>query len=411
MVRRRRPLVALLTLVTLLVGTAAAAAPPQGPPVGPDRQLSVMSRNVYFGADLDPVLDGAQVPDDPETAENETLLAVLAGATTAYLEAAASDFGFRAAAIADEIAATRPALVGVQESTVWGATALDPTAPALLLNVDFLAEILQALAERGLHYEVVAEVDGFDATLPLPVPGINAQVTLTIADVLLRDASLPASSLRITDVTTGTYAASVPPLVVPGLGALPFPRQWIAADVVVRGVPARVITTHLESIASAVRVGQAAELLAGPAATSLPTLVLGDLNSQVTTAGDAAALLVSQGFEDLGPAGPTCCQDSALRNTASTLSSRIDLVLGRGGFGVVDGVVTGAQPLRPSQSEVVQYGSDHAGVTATVVLPRSPRQDRDRGDPVDDVAGMSRPSGTMGAPPTTSLHADRHRHP
>jgi endonuclease/exonuclease/phosphatase family metal-dependent hydrolase len=373
--RHHRLLVALLTLVALLVGNAAAAAPPQGPPVGPDRQLTVMTRNVYFGADLTPVLEGAQVPNDPATPQNETLLAVLAGATAAYVEAAQSDFGFRAAAIADEIAATRPALVGVQESTVWGATALDPTAPSLLLNVDFLAEIQKALADRGLHYEVVAEVAGFDATLPLPVPGINAQVTLTISDVLLRDASLPASRLRITGVTSGTYTTSVPPLVVPGLGALPFPRQWIAADVVVRGVPARVITTHLESVSDEVGTLQAAELLAGPAATDRPTLVIGDLNSEVddppTAVGpDAAPRLLDADFEDLGPEGLTCCQDSDLRNTTSDLSSRIDLVLGRGGFTTVDGVVTGNQPLRPSQPGLVQYGSDHAGVTATVVLPR-----------------------------------------
>lgn len=373
--RRRRPFVALATLTALLVGHAAAAAPPPTLPVGPERELTVMTRNVYFGADLDPVLEGAQVPDDPDTPANETLLAVVAGAATAYVEAAASDFAFRAAAIADEIASTRPALVGVQESTVWAASALDPTAPSLLLDVDFLAEIQQALADRGLHYEVVAEVEGFDATLPLPVPGINALVSLTIADVLLRDASLPASRLRITGVTSGTYATSVPPLPVPGLGALPFPRQWIAADVTVRGVPARVITTHLESVSDVVGTLQAAELLAGPAATDRPTLVIGDLNSEVddppTAVGpDAAPRLLAAGFVDLGPAGLTCCQDSDLRNTTSDLSSRIDLVLGRGGFGVVDGVVTGDLPLRPSQPGLVQYGSDHAGVTATVVLPR-----------------------------------------
>ena len=366
--RRSRSLVALVALAVLVLGSAASAAPRRSTPVGPDRTLTVMARNVYFGADLDPVLDGAQVADDPDTPQNETLLAVLAGAATAYVEAAASDFPFRADAIADEIAATRPALVGMQESTVWEAAAIGD-AP-LLLNVDFLDLILAELADRGLHYEVVAEVAGFDATLPLPVPGINALVTLTISDVLLRDASLPASDLRITDVLSGTYGVGVPPLQIPGVGALPFPRQWIAADVVVRGVPARVITTHLESIASIVRVGQAAELLAGPAATDLPTLVIGDLNSPVTSAGDAAGLLVAQGFTDLGPAGLTCCQDSDLRNTTSDLSSRIDLVLGRGGFTALDGVVTGDQPLRPGSSGAVQYGSDHAGVTATVVLPR-----------------------------------------
>ena len=315
-----------------------------------------------------PLLQGAW--EAANRRAHETLVAVLTAAAGAYQQAYLSDFSFRAEAIADEIADTRPALVGVQESTVWEATPLDPTAPALLLDVDFLAEIQKALADRGLHYEVVAEVAGFDATLPLPIPGVNALVTLTISDVLLRDASRPASHLRITGVQTGTYDASVPPLPIPGLAPLPFPRQWIAVDVVVRGVPARLVTTHLESLTSSVRVAQAAELLAGPTDTTLPTLVLGDLNSEVTDAGDAAALLLAQGFVDLGPPGPTCCQHDDLRNLPSDLSSRIDLVLGRGGFSAVEGVMTGGQPLRPEQPGLVQYASDHAGVTATVILPR-----------------------------------------
>jgi endonuclease/exonuclease/phosphatase family metal-dependent hydrolase len=371
MERHHRVVVALLTLVALVLGTAASATPRRDTPVGADRTLTVMTRNVYFGADLTPVITAV--------ASGAPVEEVLAAAAGAYAEAAASDFAFRAEALADEIATTRPDLVGVQESTVWTATPLDPSQPSLLLDVDFLAAIQKALADRGLHYEVVESVEGFDATLPLPVPGINALAGLTISDVLLRDASLPAADLRVTGVQSGTYATSVPDLVVPGVGALPFPRQWIAADVTVRGVDARVVTTHLESVSGAVRVGQAQELLGGPADTDRPTLVIGDLNSQVDgvtddaplpgPVPDAAHLLVLAGFDDLGPGGLTCCQDADLRNPVSDLSSRIDLVLGRGGFTVVDGTVTGAQPLAPSPLGV-RYGSDHAGVTATVVLPR-----------------------------------------
>lgn len=370
--RRYRLVVTLCTLLTLAVGSAASAAPRHDTPVGPDRTLTVMTRNVYFGADLSPVVEAAV-----GGAPIEEILTAAAGA---YVEGASSDFAFRADAIAEEIATTRPALVGVQESTVWDAVPLDPTQPSLLLQVDFLAEIQKALAERGLHYVVVEQVEGFDAQLPLPVPGINALVSLTISDVLLRDASLPAADLKVTSVTSDHYTTQVPPLPLPGADPLPFPRQWIAADVMVRGVPVRVITTHLESVNGAVRVGQALELLAGPAATDRPTIVMGDLNSEVGAftsdpplpgpTPDAATLLVGSGFDDLGPDGLTCCQDSDLRNIPTDLSSRIDLVLGRGGFTVADGVVTGDQALRPDQPGLVQYGSDHAGVTATVVLPR-----------------------------------------
>lgn len=366
MVRRQRGVVALVVLVAMALGSAASAAPRRDTPVGPDRTLTVMTRNVYFGADLGPVIAAAGQGDPAQVVE---------AAAGAYVEAHQSDFAFRAAAIADEIAATRPTLVGMQESTVWDAVPLNPSASSLLLQVDFLALIQKELADRGLHYAVVEQVEGFDATLPLPVPGINALVSLTISDVLLRDASLPASDLRITGVTSDNFDAQVPPLVLPGgLPSLPFPRQWIAADVVVRGVDARVITTHLESISPIVRTLQAQELLAGPADTSLPTVVLGDLNSEVgaepTPVGpDATPRLLAAGFADLGPPGLTCCQDSDLRNVRSDLSSRIDLVLGRGGFTSFDGVVTGDEPIGPSPMGV-RYASDHAGVTTTLVLPR-----------------------------------------
>ena len=367
-VRRRHLLVSLVTLVALVVGSAAVAAPRRDTPVGPDRTLTVMSRNVYFGADLTPVVDAATAGADPAT--------LLGAAAGAYLEATASDFGFRAEAIADEIATTRPVLIGMQESTVWDAHPVDPSQPSKLLQVDFLAEIQKALADRGLHYEVVEQVEGFDAQLPLPIPGINANVRLTISDVLLRDASLPASDLRITGIMADHYTTQVPALDLPDpLPDLPFPRQWIAADVVVRGVPARVITTHLESVSDVIATLQAQELLDGPAATDLPTVVMGDLNSSVDSATtsvgpDAAPRLLAAGFDDLGPTGVTCCQDSDLRNTTTDLASRIDLVLGRGGFTSTNGTITGDLPLRPSEVGEVQYGSDHAGVTTTLVLPR-----------------------------------------
>ena len=368
--RHSRLVVVLLVLASLALGGVASAAPRFDPPVGPERTLRVMTRNVYFGADLDPVIEAAGTGDPA---------AVVAAAAGAYVEAYRSDFAFRAAAIADEIASERPALVGLQESAVWDATPLNPSQPSLLLQVDLLDLVLKELADRGRHYTVVEEVEGFDATLPLPVENINVAASLTISDVLLRDASLPVADLRVRRVTSDHYDTQVPPLVLPGgLPPLPFPRQWIAADVVVRGAEARVITTHLESISGFVRVAQAMELLAGPADTDLPTVVMGDLNSEVDgitvdpplpgSVPDAARLLVQDEFADLGPEGDTCCQDSDLRNVPSDLTSRIDLVLGRGGFTSTDRVRTGVEPLTPSPLGA-RYASDHAGVTTTVVLP------------------------------------------
>jgi endonuclease/exonuclease/phosphatase family metal-dependent hydrolase len=327
---------------------------------GPDRHLTVMTRNIYFGADLDPVLAADDVDEFFEAAVG------------AFNEAMASDFPARAAGIADEIVAEEPALVGIQEATWWRTTAL--TDPPIMpeISIDFVELILEELDARGASYEALATVEGFDAEIP--VETLGASVRLTVGDVLLARTDLPTSQLKISNVQSGTYDERV--TFVSPVGALEFPRQWISADVKVRGKQARVVTTHLESIDEDVRVAQAVELLAGPASTSLPVIAIGDFNAETSEADDSSATMLGAGFSDAWevahPAedGLTCCQDPDLRNETSDLTSRIDLILTRGGFGVDDVRVVGDEPDTELSGLGVLYPSDHAGVVADLVLPR-----------------------------------------
>ncbi len=360
----RRHLLALplALLLVLLLGATASLARPALPPQaeGPDRTLTVMTRNLYFGAGLTDVL-AAQTEEE-----------FLTEAIAAFETAMASDFPARAAAIADEIVDEEPALIGIQEATWWTTTTLtDPPQPVPAMTVDFVGLILDELADRGASYTAVETVEGFDAEIP--VEQLGASVRLTVGDVLLARTDLPTSRLKISNVQSGTYDTMIS-LPSP-IGELAFPRQWISADVKVRGAQARVITTHLESIAAPVRIGQALELLAGPADTGLPVIAIGDFNAQITAEGDASALLLDAGFEDAwatarpGEPGLTCCQDDDLRNPVSDLTSRIDLILTRGEFRVEDVRVVGDEP-QPSLSDLgVLYPSDHAGVVADLVLP------------------------------------------
>jgi endonuclease/exonuclease/phosphatase family metal-dependent hydrolase len=352
-------------VILLLVGVTASMARPVLPPqaTGPDRTLTVMTRNLYFGADLTPVITA--------TSEEE----FLSEAVEAFQTALASDFPARASAIADEIVAEEPALVGIQEATWWRTSTLtEPPQPVDELSVDFVGLILEELAERGASYEAIEIVEGFDAEAAVEDLGVN--VRLTVGDVMLARTDLPTSQLKISNVQSGTYDTKV---VLPTpIGELEFPRQWISADVKVRGTEARVITTHLESIAAPFRIGQAMELLAGPADTSLPVVAIGDFNAEITAEGDASALMLDAGFEDAweiarpGEDGLTCCQEADLRNPVSALTSRIDLILVRGDFGVDDIRVFGDEP-QPDLSDLgVLYPSDHAGVVADLVLPRQP---------------------------------------
>jgi endonuclease/exonuclease/phosphatase family metal-dependent hydrolase len=134
----------------------------------------------------------------------------------------------------------------------------------------------------------------------------------------------------------------------------------------VGGKTVRIITTHLEAVPApldGIRKAQARELLAGPAAKPVPTVLLGDFNAEPDTAGDAAALILAAGYADSWAAmqpGLTCCQAADLRNSTSELATRIDLVFNKGDLVVASAARTGATPLPPGTE--VRWASDHAGV-------------------------------------------------
>jgi hypothetical protein len=313
-----------------------------------------MTRNLYFGADLAPVIS------TPDAA------GFVAAATQAYRAAQASDFAGRAQAIAADIAVAEPLFVGLQEVAIWRTGPLGSPAPATQVEADFAQLILDNLTGT---YNIVAAKAGFDAEVPTTA-GVDVQ--LTIQDVLLVRVGLKTADLKLNNVQAGVYATQV--VLSSPVGPLRFPHQWFAVDAKIHGKKAPIITTHLESIALPVRLAQAQELLDGPANTPLPTLLLGDLNAESAAADDAASRLIAHGFSDawswLHPAntGFTCCQAADLRNPVSQLTRRIDLILVRNGPEVIASQRVGADPLHLSPSGV-QWASDHAGVTATVHLP------------------------------------------
>jgi endonuclease/exonuclease/phosphatase family metal-dependent hydrolase len=147
------------------------------------------------------------------------------------------------------------------------------------------------------------------------------------------------------------------------------PRGWASVDVKIRGKRFRFVATHLEAFSAPVRNAQAAELLAGPAATGLPVVLVGDLNSGPGFDLAAYAALQSGGFADAWAGGPglTCCFAADLSDPDAALTKRIDVVLTKGGFATVSADVVGEDPADRTPSGL--WPSDHAGVVATVELP------------------------------------------
>lgn len=320
-----------------------ASAPTIGHAAAPP--LRVMTRNLDEGTDFGYITAVAAGQLDFNTAVGLT-----------YLEVVASNVCRRAARMADEIANARPDLVSVQEAAVWtGPVPVHCPGAATPTTIDAEAALLTRLAADGAHYIVVKELDEFSsAPLGLVPPGLS----FLDRDVMLARVE-PTEQLSISNVQAQHYATLVPVL------GLPILRGWISADVSVGGHPVRVISTHLESFYEPVQQAQGAELVAGPANTTLPVIVAGDLNTGPGSEQQATYnfLTGTAGFTDTWAAlHPTQngFTDAFYTEDPHTLTSgpteRIDLILVRGEI----------VPLKISLTGLVApHPSDHAGVVAS----------------------------------------------
>lgn len=348
---KHRITIAVSLLASSLAVFAAPASAEQPHPFAGDRQLTVMTRNLYLGTDLRPIFSAP------------TPFALFAAAGAGYAQVEANRPAERMAAIADEIAAAQPDVVAIQEAAIFR-TDVPPdgaASPAETTTYDLLDLLVDALDARGAPYEVVGELSGTDAELPAGLPPTR-DVRLTDRIALLARGNAKTADLKIESVASGHYAAR---LVVPTVaGPIAVPRGWIAADVKVRGKVVRVVATHLEAFSDAAQVAQAGELLAGPAATDLPVLIAGDLNTRADGLGSPTyGILRNAGFADSwsGP-GTTCCRAPDL-SLPSVLDKRVDLVLSRGGFDVVRAEIVDGKTASGL------WHSDHAGFVATLGFP------------------------------------------
>ena len=353
----------LLTVALLTSLLASPVAAQQAVPFRGDRVVTVMTRNVYHGvnAEFSGVATARSLPD---------LLMKVAGVYTGYHT---RNFPERAAALAAEIEATRPDLIGLQEAVLVRIQSPPdgPATAAQTVVLDYVQLLLDALAARGLAYEVVAQSIGWDVELP---SAAGFDVRHTDREVILARADLKTADLKISNVQAGHFATNcvIPTALV---GPITIKRGWVSGDVKIRGKQFRLVSTHLDGDCAdpAIQAAQANELVHGPGDTVIPVVFIGDSNSDPVTGGTGAyGALVAAGFTDawdvagVGP-GYTCCQDPFLGSPVSLLTRRIDLVLFRGEFEVIGVEVVGADPVDRTPSGL--WPSDHAGVVATLELP------------------------------------------
>jgi len=364
---------AAIACVVAFAAPAAAGAGGSGAGGG-KRDVTVMTQNLYLGSSL----DAALVPEITPAQFVATVAAI-------YGTVNATKFPLRVDKIADEITAERPDLIGLQEVSNWTAavthavpTPGEPTPPSF----DFLKILTDALASRGLHYDVVKIANHVSiAPVPLVAPQFGCRTTATDCtvalqdrDVILRNHDAAGLDLDLETAKAGNFPTQA---TVQLLGKpLSFDRGWAYVDGTFDGSKFRFVTTHLE-VARPEEFGdvqeqQARELVAGPLKTLRPVILVGDVNSAADgSTTDSYFTILRALFVDAWRTnglkrnpGFTCCRAPLLNNPTSMLDERIDYVLTRLALPTSADLLLGEIPTSP----LPHWASDHAGLVATVRL-------------------------------------------
>jgi hypothetical protein len=403
--RRRKPLALAVIFAVFAIGMipGAAEAKKKKHKVKTSNDVTLMTRNLYLGANLRLALDAA--PADFINATGQILNDV-----------DATNFPARAVSLASEIKSKNADLVGLQEAALWRTqTPSDqftgtPT-PATQVRYDFIASLLgelnkgadpvgcakaQKKAEKkgktpapcNSGYSVAYTQPEFDFEAPAntggsPAPDLDGRLTMRDAVLVKNDPGIKTSA-----AFGGTFN-SLLRVTVAGAIQINVTRGYVQADVNVRGNKFRLVNAHLEAFDSGasnavstggnvgpgeIREAQAKQLLAGPLhATGKPSILVGDLNSNVpgVDPGDSLAFqaILNGGFLRLTNTPISCCyQGDLLNQPGDTLDHQVDQI------------VTNSPGIKMKSSSIATtfanglWSSDHAGVASTVTFPKAKKK-------------------------------------
>jgi len=343
--------------------------------------VKVMTQNLYFGVDIQRVLEAESPAKIPM---------IVAQVFQTLLQ---TDFPARAKAMADEIAHQKPDLIGLQEVALYRTQSPsdfypDPNAKIVLF--DYLQILLDELKARHLDYVVAAVLDDTDVELPMYDPSSSNYLTdLRLTD---HDVILVRSDVDTSDPVSRNYTINLEL----NIGGIPvvFKRGYVAVDAKVGGKTYRFGNTHLEQReAGPIQALQAQELIAVLAQEKLPIILVGDLNSSpkdpiVTNSPYGTIVppykqLRIAGYSDVWKSrlfgrsdpGYTCCQAEALDNMDSQLYERVDHIFVLNNpkswpvsiVGLVVADIVGEKHKDQTPSGL--WPSDHAGVVARMLIP------------------------------------------
>lgn len=398
-----KKLIALVIACALATPTAQAANP----------TVTVMSRNLYLGADVGVALE--LIPDMP------------AAAQFMWDQVKQTDFTKRSKLFVAEIDRENPDVIGLQEATTWYCK---PHAWSGKTEVFNFTEIL--IKDLGGRY-VIAEHNGEKAYNPGysigPIPFLTtvsdpdtfqplfgkdkAACGFQIGDALLVKKDRAGDVLAVGNSEYEDIYKVVPTL-------MEIRRGYTWADINIGSTTTRFVTTHLESLFGDNEVPTAAmqvqQLIKDLAETKAPLIVMGDFNSdprdprgataanpggqpvanKMCLAGqiscNAYKLMREAKFVDAGPdasdpstftwgmsallTGPDKDRVEAARKMGNNygFTDRLDYIFLKNGVEVSTSRVIGTN---------APYASDHAGVVSELeILSANPNLDQ----PLDDHA-------------------------
>jgi endonuclease/exonuclease/phosphatase family metal-dependent hydrolase len=365
----RRIVAAAVAALAVAPAAAHAAAP---------KTITVMTRNLYLGGDINRPLAATAGKTDVGQ-----LLIAFGNANYALRQIVdQTSFPTRSQLLAKEILARKPDLVGMQEVAEWRRGPLDYThlgTPGVTsVDYDFLKTLLGDLkgtyTAQVVRQESDVEGPAFPASDPNDPNGFMAR--LTMRDVILKR---KASKVKVLKTGSKQYKARLDVKVGPA--TFSFIRGYAYADIKLGAKQLRFIDTHLESETSRLADAQAKELLAGPVkqARKRAVIVVCDCNSDPLdssvkpddiphkSAYDRLTKTLHDQWLKFAPAskGFTSGLSETVNDPdASGFDHRIDLVLAREPNGKamksVKGWITGRDPKARAANGL--WASDHAGV-------------------------------------------------
>ncbi len=340
--------------------------------------VTVMTRNVFLGADLGPALRATGTTE------------FISAAGEIYRQLETTNFPKRAKGLADEIQARKPDLIGLQEVALWreGPVNIDavleqkPTASKVYQ--DFLKILLKQVNKGPVKYEVVKVQKEFDFEAPTDVDGdpktglfgADKDMRLTMRDAILKKTG---SRVQVKNQRGAQYTKKNSfSVTVAGRVKVTSLRGWLSTQAKVgKGRWFTFANTHLEAFddrtqVPSVRAKQAGEFAKAMTKVKGPLIAVGDYNSDSPglVPGDEQAFeaLAKAGFKDIGTTTPmSCCISSEDMQTGGDISEfdhRVDQIF-----------TTTPKKVKRLKTWVVgreqSYGfwhSDHAGVVGKYAL-------------------------------------------